>query len=209
MSLTDRFILRADSFLRTTTGTVGPRNRPSPADTIPEPELTDRERAHSARLMRVNHCGEVCAQALYLGQALTARKTRTAGMMQQAAMEETDHLYWCESRIRELGSHVSYTNPFWYATSFIAGALTGLMGDRINLGFIAATEEEVCKHLDNHLEKLPPDDGKSRAVLASMREDEKHHAENALRHGGTRYPGPVRKLMRMVSSLMTRSAYWV
>jgi 3-demethoxyubiquinol 3-hydroxylase len=205
----DRLIAQVDTFVKTTTGSVGQRDRRSPAEPIAEAELTQEERASSARLMRINHCGEVCAQALYNGQALTARDSRTSAVMRQAAREEADHLAWCERRIAELDSHVSFLNPFWYAAAFSMGAMTGLLGDKINLGFIAATEQEVCRHLDEHLEKLPSRDEKSRSVLGQMREDERKHATTAVEHGATRYPKPVKAVMRQVSRLMTRSAYWI
>ncbi|MCZ6501762.1 MAG: 2-polyprenyl-3-methyl-6-methoxy-1,4-benzoquinone monooxygenase [Gammaproteobacteria bacterium] len=209
LSPIDQLITHVDTFIKTTTGSIGHRDRPSPAETMPETELSAEERAYSARLMRINHCGEVCAQALYHGQALTARDTRTSSVMQRAAAEESDHLAWCEQRIQELDSHVSFLNPIWYAASFSMGALTGLLGDKINLGFIAATEQEVCRHLDEHLEKLPPHDEKSRAVLRQMRVDESRHATTAMEHGGTQYPESVKSIMRQVSKLMTRSTYWV
>ncbi|MCH8256665.1 MAG: 2-polyprenyl-3-methyl-6-methoxy-1,4-benzoquinone monooxygenase [Proteobacteria bacterium] len=209
LSPLDRLITQVDTFIKTTTGSIGPRDRPSPAETMREVELSAEERTYSARLMRINHCGEVCAQALYHGQALTARDTQTSAVMQQAAAEERDHLSWCEQRIKELDSHVSLLNPFWYAASFSMGALAGLLGDKINLGFIAATEQEVCRHLDEHLEKLPPGDEKSRSILRQMRDDESRHATTAIEHGGSHYPEPIKSIMRQVSRLMTRSTYWV
>lgn len=159
--------------------------------------------------MRVNHCGEVCAQALYNGQSLTARSSRTTAALDHAAVEETDHLSWCESRIRELDSHVSYLNPFWYAASFGLGAAAGLMGDRVNLGFVAATEENVCEHLEEHLSRLPAEDTRSRAILEQMLRDESGHEQTALELGGARFVPPVKRAMRVVSRLMTRSTYWV
>lgn len=159
--------------------------------------------------MRINHCGEVCAQALYNGQALTAKDSAVSEVMRNAASEESDHLAWCETRIKELDSHVSILNPLWYAASFSMGVLTGLLGDKINLGFIAATEEEVCRHLDDHLEKISPRDEKSKAILSQMRDDEHKHASTALSRGGTKLPRPVKSIMRQVSKLMTKSAYWV
>lgn len=209
LSPLDRLITQVDTFIKTTTGSIGPRDRPSPAETMCEVELSAEERTYSARLMRINHCGEVCAQALYHGQALTASDTQTSAVMQQAAAEERDHLAWCEQRIKELDSHVSLLNPFWYAASFSMGALAGLLGDKINLGFIAATEQEVCRHLDEHLEKLPPGDEKSRSILRQMRDDESRHATTAMEHGGSHYPESIKSIMRQVSRLMTRSTYWV
>lgn len=206
---TDKLITHFDAALKSVTGTVGMTPRPSPAKTIAEADLSSDQRALAASLMRVNHCGEVCAQALYHGQALTARSSRTANSLKVAAEEETDHLSWCEERIRQLDSHVSYLNPFWYGASFSMGALAGLLGDKINLGFVAATEEEVCRHLDRHLEKLPAQDEKSRQILASMREDEARHAATAIESGGARLPKPVKAVMRGISRLMTRTSYWI
>ncbi|MCB1691361.1 MAG: 2-polyprenyl-3-methyl-6-methoxy-1,4-benzoquinone monooxygenase [Pseudomonadales bacterium] len=209
MNPVDRLIARFDEALRTVAGTVGTSDRASPAIGIEGRELNAQEKETAARLMRVNHCGEVCAQALYRGQALTAKSGRVAGSLNQAAREETDHLAWCEARIQELGSHVSYLNPVWYAASFAMGATAGLMGDRVNLGFVAATESEVCRHLDDHLERLPEGDDRSRSILSKMRDDEARHESNALEAGGARFPAPVKAVMRGVSKLMTRSTYWI
>ncbi|MCB1645123.1 MAG: 2-polyprenyl-3-methyl-6-methoxy-1,4-benzoquinone monooxygenase [Pseudomonadales bacterium] len=205
----DRVVSKIDAALRTVSGAVGPQKRPSPAQQTAEAQLSEAEKVQAARLMRVNHTGEVCAQALYHGQALTARNQATVATMQEAASEEADHLYWCETRLKELDSHVSYLNPFWYASSFAMGALTGLLGDKVNLGFVAATEEEVCKHLDRHLAKLPETDHKSREILTQMREDELKHQHTAEEAGGARFPRPVKSVMKRVSDLMTRTTYWI
>lgn len=205
----DQFITQADAALRAVSGSVRSAARPSPARDVDDSDLSSNERAQAARLMRVNHCGEVCAQALYSGQALTARTSRVSGAMREAAEEETDHLAWCEERIAQLDSHVSYLNPFWYAASFATGVVTGLLGDKVNLGFVAATEEEVCRHLDDHLQKLPAQDEKSRKILAQMREDEYKHETSALEAGGARFPRPVKQVMQLTSRLMTRSSYWI
>jgi ubiquinone biosynthesis monooxygenase Coq7 len=205
----DHFITGLDTALRTISGAVSQTQRPSPAVGTPEPELTAEQRQASARLMRVNHCGEVCAQALYHGQALTARNASASNALQSAAEEEEDHLAWCQTRLRELDTHVSYLNPFWYAASFSMGAMTGLLGDKINLGFVAATEEEVCKHLDKHLAALPAEDNKSRQILTQMREDERKHQNSALDLGGAIFPAPVKAVMQRVSALMTRSTHWI
>lgn len=205
----DHFITGLDSALRTISGAVGQSQRPSPAIDTAEFALSAEQRLKSARLMRVNHCGEVCAQALYRGQAMTAKNASAANALQSAAEEEADHLAWCQTRLRELDTHVSYLNPFWYAASFSMGAITGLLGDKINLGFVAATEEEVCKHLDKHLEALPADDNKSRLILTQMREDERRHQDNALELGGARFPAPVKAVMQRISALMTRSTHWI
>lgn len=206
MSILDAAILELDKALRTSTGNVGSTLRSTPATS--QSNLTTDETKTSGRLMRVNHCGEVCAQALYHGQALTAKSGRVANAMHEAAAEETDHLAWCESRLKELDTPVSRLNPFWYASSYCIGALTGLLGDKVNLGFVAATEEQVCKHLDEHLEKLPASDERSREVLSVMREDERRHEETALKKGGARFPAPVKALMTGISKTMTRSSYW-
>ena len=157
--------------------------------------------------MRVNHAGEVCAQALYQGQALTAKLPEVGQQMEEAAAEEIDHLAWCEERINQLDGSTSRLNPVWYAASFGIGAAAGLISDKLSLGFVAATEEQVCNHLQEQLDKLPEDDHKSRAVIEQMLIDEKHHAENALDAGGYPFPKPVKKLMTLVSGAMTASSY--
>jgi ubiquinone biosynthesis monooxygenase Coq7 len=209
MSFIDQLIIGFDRALRTSTGNTSSSQRPSPVNGIDTTELTEEQRQLSGRLMRVNHCGEVCAQALYHGQALTAKSGRVSNAMLKAAEEETDHLVWCESRLKELSTDTSKLNPLWYASSFAMGAVTGLLGDKINLGFVAATEEQVCKHLDEHLERLPEEDQRSRAILSTMREDEKRHEETALEKGGAHYPRPIKNLMTGVSKAMTRSSFWI
>ncbi len=205
----DSFISHFDSALRASAGSIGKTKRNSPAQNVKCGSLSDAEKRESARLMRVNHCGEVCAQALYEGQALTAKSSSVSDSMKQAAAEETDHLAWCEARIKELDSSVSLLNPFWYASSFCMGALAGLMGDKINLGFVAATEEQVCKHLDEHLQKLPKQDEKSRAILSQMKVDETRHMHHARDAGAAHFPLPVRSVMTGISRLMTRSTFWI
>ncbi|MED5612161.1 2-polyprenyl-3-methyl-6-methoxy-1,4-benzoquinone monooxygenase, partial [Pseudomonas sp. JH-2] len=162
---------------------------------------------HIAGLMRINHTGEVCAQALYQGQALTAKLPQVRKAMEEAADEEVDHLAWCEQRIRELGSRPSLLNPLFYGLSFGVGAAAGLISDRISLGFVAATEDQVCKHLDEHLEQLPAEDQKSRAILEQMRVDEEHHANSAIDAGGVRFPAPVKFGMSLLSKVMTKTTY--
>ncbi len=159
--------------------------------------------------MRVNHAGEVAAQALYQGQALAARDGTVSAEMQQAAAEETDHLAWCEQRLRELGGRTSVLNPFWYAGSFVIGALAGALGDRVSLGFISETEKQVESHLRGHLERLPAADLRSRALLEQMQHDEIQHGERAVALGGARLPFPLRLAMRLTSRVMTRGAYWL
>jgi 3-demethoxyubiquinol 3-hydroxylase len=157
--------------------------------------------------MRINHTGEVCAQALYQGQALTARLEAVREQMTQAAQEEIDHLAWCEQRLKELDSHTSLLNPVFYALSFGIGAAAGAAGDKYSLGFVAATEDQVCKHLEHHFEDLPAQDERSRAILRQMHEDEAHHADWALAAGGIEFPTPVKKVMTLMSKVMTKSVY--
>ena len=209
LSLVDRFISEADSVMRTITNRGHSAGRPSPAEGHSESELSEQERKHVAGLMRVNHTGEVCAQALYQGQALTARLPKVREEMQQAADEEIDHLVWCEERLRELDSNTSVLNPLWYGTSFALGAIAGAIGDDVSLGFVAATEERVCNHLRDHLKQLPEDDRKSQLILQQMLEDEQRHGENALEAGGQDFPRPVKNAMTQVSKVMTRTSYRV
>jgi len=159
--------------------------------------------------MRINHTGEVCAQALYQGQALTAKLPTVRQSMERAAQEENDHLAWCETRLRELDNRKSLLNPFWYASSFVLGAAAGLAGDKWSLGFVAETEHQVEAHLNDHLNRLPPQDGKSRAVVTQMKEDEIHHATVALEAGGAALPGPIKLAMKLTSKLMTGSVYYL
>ncbi len=207
LSLIDRLISEADTVMRTITSRGHTAGRASPSEGHGESDLSGQERRHVAGLMRVNHTGEVCAQALYQGQALTARLPTVREEMQQAAAEEVDHLVWCEERLRELDSHTSYLNPLWYGLSFGLGAVAGAIGDSVSLGFVAATEERVCNHLRDHLKQLPDDDHKSRLILQQMLEDEQRHGDNALSAGGTDFPRPVKDAMTAVSKLMTGSAY--
>ncbi|MBS67975.1 MAG: demethoxyubiquinone hydroxylase family protein [Pseudomonas sp.] len=203
----DRLLMQADSALRTLLPFSGQPARPSPAVLKNETELNESETRHVAGLMRINHTGEVCAQALYQGQALTARLPQVRRAMEQAADEEIDHLAWCEQRIRQLGSHTSVLNPLFYGLSFGIGATAGLISDRISLGFVAATEDQVCKHLDEHLSQLPANDDKSRVILEQMREDEQQHATAAIEAGGLRFPAPVKFGMSLVSKVMTKATY--
>ena len=207
LSLVDKLITEADSVMRTITNRGNQAGRPSPSEGHADSELSAKERMHVAGLMRVNHTGEVCAQALYQGQALTAKLPTVRKEMQQAAQEEVDHLVWCEERLRELDSHTSYLNPAWYGLSFAMGAIAGAIGDKVSLGFVAATEERVCHHLRDHLKQLPDEDRKSQLILQQMLEDEQRHGENALEAGGTDFPGPVKDAMTTVSQVMTRTSY--
>jgi ubiquinone biosynthesis monooxygenase Coq7 len=176
--------------------------RPTPATGAPDLVLTDAEKAASAALMRVNHVGEVCAQALYAGQALTAKNADVRATLAHAAREETDHLAWCETRIHELGGHKSLLNPLWYGGAFALGAAAGVLGDKWNLGFLAETERQVEAHLDGHLQQLPEADLASRAVVAQMKIDEAAHAQAAVAHGGAALPAPVVWAMRAASDVM-------
>lgn len=207
LSAFDQFIVQADQALRTVVGSAPMPQRSSPAEGTSEGNLSEQERKHSAGLMRVNHAGEICAQALYQGQALTAKLPEVGQQMEEAAAEEIDHLAWCEERINQLDGQTSLLNPVWYAASFGLGAVAGMISDKLSLGFVAATEEQVCNHLQEHLDQLPEDDHKSRAVIEQMLVDEKHHAESALDAGGYPFPKPVKKLMTMVSGAMTASSY--
>ncbi len=203
----DRLLLQADTAMRTLLPFSGQPTRPSPAIVQPEAELDVKQTRHIAGLMRINHTGEVCAQALYQGQALTAKLPEVRKAMEQAADEEIDHLVWCEQRIRQLGSSPSVLNPLFYGMSFGIGAVAGLISDKVSLGFVAATEHQVCKHLDEHLEQIPPEDEKSRAILEQMRIDEEHHADMALDAGGFRFPAPVKFGMSLMAKVMTKSTY--
>lgn len=202
----DRLIAEFDRALRAVAG-VARASRPSPAQGVPEDRITDEERAHAAALMRVNHVGEVCAQALYQGQALTARDERSRQALEQAAREEQDHLAWSAERIGELGGRPSLLNPLWYAGSFAIGALAGALGDRWNLAFLAETERQVEEHLSGHLDALPQDDRRTRAVVAAMRADEARHRDTALGLGAAELPQPARRAMRFASKVMTTIAY--
>ncbi|MDH4765803.1 MULTISPECIES: 2-polyprenyl-3-methyl-6-methoxy-1,4-benzoquinone monooxygenase [Pseudomonas] len=203
----DRLLIQADTALRTLTPFSGAPTRSSPAIPLKDAELSDEERRHAAGLMRINHTGEVCAQALYQGQALTAKLPEVREEMERSADEEIDHLAWCEQRIRALGERPSLLNPLFYGLSFGIGAGAGLISDRLSLGFVAATEDQVCRHLDEHLDTLPAADAKSRAVLEQMRIDEEQHAEHALAAGGWRFPTPVKYGMSLVSKVMTKTTY--
>jgi len=173
------------------------------------PELTEAEREESAGLMRVNHAGEMAAQALYHGQALVARSATTRALLLKAAREETDHLAWCETRLRELNSQPSLLDPLWYAGSFFIGAATAVFGDRVSLGFVSETERQVEAHLDEHLARLPQADTRSRAILQAMRDDEIAHGANARGAGGIELPPPVREMMRHTARVMTQTARWI
>lgn len=210
ITVLDTLVSEFDTALRTINP---PKNRGSqrqtPAVLVNEGTLSRQERKHSAGLMRVNHSGEVCAQALYQGQALTAQLTHIKQQMTEAALEETDHLAWCEQRLDELGSKPSLLNTLWYSGSLLLGALAGIAGDKISLGFVAETERQVSAHLQKHLSSLAPQDKKSRAILEQMQHDEEQHAHTALAAGGIELPLVLKQLMATVSKLMTKSSYYV
>jgi 3-demethoxyubiquinol 3-hydroxylase len=204
----DRLIGEFDRALRAVAG-VAQASRPSPAERLPENSIGEEERVHAAALMRVNHVGEVCAQALYQGQALTARDPATRQALDAAAREEEDHLAWSAERIRELNGRLSLLNPLWYAGSFAIGAAAGLLGDRWNFAFLAETERQVEEHLARHLEALPAEDERTRAVVEGMRADEARHRQTALALGAAELPEPVKRAMRLASRVMTTVAYRV
>ena len=205
MTTLDSCLKTLDGALRSLAGTVSATRDSPGADE--SSDLNDEERRHAAGLMRVNHCGEICAQALYQGQACTARSDSVREALDAAARDEEDHLAWCRERLAQLEGRPSILDPAFYAASFALGAATGLLGDRVSLGFIKATEDEVRHHLDRHIEQLPKADGKSRAILAAMRSDEERHGEDAARAGGVSYPRAIRNVMALASKAMTLSTY--
>lgn len=208
ISLIDNMICGLDRALRSITRGTQTATRPTPRPEYEyDAELTDEEKRHSAGLMRVNHSGEVCAQALYQGQALTAKLSAVREEMELAADEEIDHLAWCEERLSDLDSQPSLLNPLWYGLSFGIGATAGLISDKVSLGFVAATEEQVCKHLDSHIERLPEVDYESKAIVKQMLIDEQKHAHAALDAGGYDFPAPVKSMMTTVSKAMTSLSY--
>jgi ubiquinone biosynthesis monooxygenase Coq7 len=207
-TLADRLIIEFDKALRTVAGEAH-AGRPNPAAGLKEPELSADQRHHSAALMRVNHCGEVCAQALYQGQALASRNRATRNSLQTAAREEEDHLAWSSQRIDELGGRTSILNPLWYAGSLAIGFAAGKAGDGWNLGFLAETETQVGRHLEGHLARLSPQDTKTRAIVEAMHRDESGHAGAARALGARDLPAPVRQAMGWSAKLMTTSSYWV
>lgn len=204
----DKLIIGFDGALRTL---LAPAQtlRSVPGSDLPETELTDIEKKESIALMRVNHVGEVCAQALYQGQALASKNEAVQQVLMQAAREETEHLAWTERRIAELNGRKSLLNPLWYGGSFTIGTVVGMLGDKWNLGFLAETEHQVGAHLGGHLQRLSCQDKKSRAIVAQMQIDEAGHATMAISHGGAELPVPVKLAMKMGSKVMTRTAYWV
>jgi 3-demethoxyubiquinol 3-hydroxylase len=211
LSLADRLIIEFDVALRSVAGgAVAQRPNPShspTSTTVNLPALDQQESTHAAGLMRINHVGEVCAQALYQAQKLLARDPQIATLLDQAGQEELDHMAWCEERLKELGSHTSYLNPVWYGGAFAIGIVAGLAGDHWSLGFVAETEKQVERHLDHHLNTLPSNDERSRAIVDQMRRDEIEHGQAAWTAGAKELPVPIQKTMGLVSKIMTTTAY--
>lgn len=208
-SALDHFLLHVDTGIRTIFGAPQVTERDNPAAAQPEGELSEADRELAGRLMRINHAGEVSAQGLYEGQALTARLPEVRQQMTRAAAEENDHLAWCETRCKELHTHVSYLSPFWYLGSLTIGAIAGKLGDQWSLGFVAETEHQVVRHLHSHLQQLAPEDHKSRAILIQMKEDELQHANIAEQAGAAKLPAAVKLAMKMSSKVMTGGAYYI
>lgn len=204
----DRLLIALDQAVRTLLADHH-ASRPYPAEGIPESVESEQDRKHAAALMRINHAGEVAAQALYQGQAFVAGSAATRESLMEAAREETDHLAWCAKRVRELDGRLSILNPIWYVGSFAIGALAGLAGDRTSLGFVAETERQVVEHLEGHLSRLAKHDARTRAIIEQMAEDEERHGRNAMLAGGEKLPFLARSLMKLTARVMTRSAYWV
>ncbi len=204
----DRLIIEFDKALRTLAATPASA-RPLPGNALPEAGLSDAEKRHAAALMRVNHCGEVCAQALYQGQALSCDDTAVTQALEQAAREETEHLAWTAQRVAELGGRLSLLNPLWYAGSLALGYAAGRFGTRWNLGFLAETERQVEAHLEGHLERLAPQDAKTRAIVEQMKQDESAHARTAYALGASELPWPVKRAMQLSARVMTQASYWV
>lgn len=207
LNLIDQCLVQFDQALRTCVPGSSHAERSTPAEQLGHTELTDNEQRHAAGLMRINHTGEVCAQALYAGQASTAKLGEVREAMEHAAAEEVDHLAWCEERLGELNSQPSVLNPVFYGLSFGMGALAGLAGDRWSLGFVAETERQVCEHLEDHLEQLPEADARSKAVLEQMIIDEKQHGETAKQAGGADLPPPIQQAMTLLSQVMKKTTY--
>lgn len=203
----DRFIIECDKTVKTLFGKPEISNRTIPGEALTEPNLSQAQQKESMRLMRINHAGEVSAQALYQGQALTAKLPEVRASMDQAAIEESDHLAWCEQRVQQLGGRTSLLNPLWYLGSLVLGAAAGKIGDKWSLGFVAETETQVVQHLDQHLEEMAAEDTKSRAIIEQMRADEAHHKAMAISAGGAALPRPIKQLMSSASKVMIALSY--
>jgi ubiquinone biosynthesis monooxygenase Coq7 len=208
-TIIDKLITAFDQGIKVLMNNTAAASRENPAKEIPETNLSLLEKRHSVSLLRVDHAGEICAQALYQGQALGARESSIVDKLRQASKEENDHLKWCHERIIELKGRVSYLNPLWYGGAFSLGVLAGAIGDQWSLGFLAETEWQVVEHLNDHLQRLPIDDKKSQAILQTLRDDEQHHATSAEQIGAHALPYPIKLIMRVMSKVMTTTAYWV
>lgn len=206
-NILDRLCLGFDQAVRALTDNAKTTGNAYPAQGVQEPELEDKQRRHSAALMRINHAGEICAQALYHGQGLVSRTNATQQKMQQAAMEEGDHLAWCRQRLDELGSHTSYFNPLWYLGSFCIGMAAGMIGDKWSLGFVVETERQVIRHLEGHLQTLPSEDQRSYKILEQMEKDEARHRDEALAAGARELPEVIKQGMAFTSKIMVKTAY--
>ena len=204
--LSDSIVVALDNGLKTLSGSFQ-SSRQSPADAVEEGEMSELEKVHASGLMRVNHVGEICAQALYEGQSMTAGNSAVKEKLRKAGEEERDHLAWCSSRLKELKSRESFLAPLFYASSFCVGAITGLLGDKYSLGFVEATEDQVVEHIDEHLDSLPEKDLRSRAILRQMREDEQRHGEEALAFGGAEFSKRTKRIMKVLAGIMTKSTY--
>ena len=204
--LSDSIVVALDNGLKTLSGSFQ-SSRQSPADAVEEGEMSELEKVHASGLMRVNHVGEICAQALYEGQSMTAGNSSVKEKLRKAGEEERDHLAWCSSRLKELKSRESFLAPLFYASSFFVGAITGLLGDKYSLGFVEATEDRVVEHIDEHLDSLPEKDLRSRAILRQMREDEQRHGEEALAFGGAEFSERTKRIMKVLAGIMTKSTY--
>ena len=207
LSFVDQCLIQVDQALRSCVPGASEARRSSPAEKLDETSMTESERKHAAGLMRINHTGEVCAQALYQGQATTAKLEDVRASMEQAADEEVDHLAWCEERLQQLDRQTSILNPLWYGLSFGMGAAAGIAGDKWSLGFVAETEDQVCEHLEEHLEELPDEDLKSKAILQQMIIDEKNHGDSARQAGGSELPAPIKHGMTLMSQVMKKTTY--
>lgn len=205
----DRLCLGLDQAVRALADTVKTSGQDYPGKTVPEQALDDNQRKHSAALMRINHAGEICAQALYHGQGVVSRSHLVQEKMHRAAIEEGDHLAWCKTRLDELHSHTSYLNPLWYAGSFCIGMTAGMIGDKWSLGFVAETERQVIQHLQDHLNALPEQDWRSYTVLKKMEADEARHRDEAIHLGARELPDIIKKIMGVTSKIMVKTAYWV
>lgn len=204
----DKLVLGIDEALRALNHYPKTSGHPNPSQDSPDNPLSDAEKKHAAGLMRVNHAGEICAQALYHGQGIISRDQSIQEKMRLAAIEEGDHLVWCKQRLDELGSHTSYLNPIWYAGSFCIGMVAGMVGDEWSLGFVAETEKQVIKHLQEHLSKCPVDDERSYQILTQMEKDEAKHRDEAIQSGARELPPVIQKIMRFTSKIMVKTAYY-